>query len=126
MEPYSRHMSFMKPSTFMTAGELGDHQTLDTTEPSQGFRKCGIVPLNRDTVLGMLPPSKGSKELPVFSNEAAAKALDTSFKQYMESIRQSVKPNARKKEPKYQYFLVKVFRLQTFQQRVLLKKVNVQ
>lgn len=72
--------------------------TLKEANVISGFRKCGIVPLNRDRVLGMLPPSKGSKEL--ISNEAAAEALDTSFKQYMESIRQSDKPNARKKRTK--------------------------
>lgn len=72
--------------------------TLKEKNVVSGFKKCGIIPLNRDQVLGMLPSSKGSQKSVV--NEAAADALDSSFKEYMESIRQSDKPIARKKRTK--------------------------
>lgn len=71
-----------------------------------GFKKCGIVPLDRKKVLDMLPSAEGTIEGGTDSTSSEqgrqeiVNSLDDSFKQYMEEIRKNDLPKARKKRTK--------------------------
>lgn len=70
--------------------------TLKQTNVIAGFKKCGLVPLDRNQVLSKLPSISNSNE----SNEDLAEVLNESFKQYLSEIRKSDLPQPRKKRVK--------------------------
>lgn len=61
-----------------------------------GFKKCGIVPLNRESVLGMLPGSHRPEQDK--SQELRVEAIDDSFKELLRALRhpESAKPKTKR------------------------------
>jgi hypothetical protein len=64
-----------------------------------GFKKCGIVPLNRDQVLDILPDSSNFSEN-LTANISCQSAIDDSLKQFLELMRPSDQKQQRQKKDK--------------------------
>ena len=66
-----------------------------------GFRKCGIAPLDRNKVLSMLPGTGiVDKNQDMNNLEESTNAVDNSFKELLQSLRQDQTPKPRKKRTK--------------------------
>lgn len=66
-----------------------------------GFRKCGIAPLDRNKVLSMLPGTGiVDKNHDMNNLEESTNAVDNSFKELLQSLRQDQTPKPRKKGQK--------------------------
>jgi len=64
-----------------------------------GFKKCGIVPLNRDQVLDMLPDSRNYSENST-ADTSSQSAIDESLKKFLELMRPSDQKQQRRKRTK--------------------------
>ncbi|XP_063221130.1 uncharacterized protein LOC134530328 [Bacillus rossius redtenbacheri] len=65
-----------------------------------GFRKCGIVPLNRNNVLSMLPGTGIDQNQAMINLEESTNAVDKIFKELLQSLRQDQTPKPKKKRTK--------------------------
>lgn len=66
-----------------------------------GFKKCGIAPLNRNKVLSMLPQIIDDEENQNPENiQKNNEAVDNSFKELLQSLRQDQTPKIRKNRTK--------------------------
>lgn len=64
-----------------------------------GFKKCGIVPLNRDQVLDMFPDSRNYSEN-LTADTSSQSAIDESLKKFLELMRPSDQKQQRRKRTK--------------------------